>query len=81
MDPLGTSLPFYENKCTSLMAAPVQREVSGSGGGLPGEVQWRFTQFIFISLCLHAQLDKTSQPSKIDWKVKKKKIEKTAQGL
>lgn len=42
MDPLDTSLPFYENKCTSLMAAPIQGKVLGSGGGLPGKVQRRF---------------------------------------
>lgn len=69
MDPLDTSLPFYENKCTSLIAAPIQRKVLGSGEGLPGEVQRRFTQFIFISPCLQAQLGTTSQPSKIDRKV------------
>lgn len=51
------------------MAAPIQRKVLGSGGGLPQEVQRCFTQFIFISPGLHAQLDTASQPSKIDRKV------------
>lgn len=69
MDALGTSLPFYENKCTSLMAAPIQRRCRGLEEGY----QEKFSDAShnlssFLPACMHNWIQPANLPRSIEKK-------------